>query len=136
MGFACGCEKSYSDKDIKYVTSGDLKQMLDARASKPDHLLLVDPRSAREFAESHISGAQNISIDRVSEEKSPRNPPFGRYTHIVVYGNDPGSPPAKGMTKRIMKAGYPKQTRMYQGGMQEWENTYPALVEKPAEAPK
>lgn len=131
-----GCETKVSDKDLKYITSGDVKQMLETRAAKPDHMLLIDPRSAREYGEGHIAGAEHITIDRVSEEKSPRNPPFGRYTHIVVYGNDPASPPAKGMAKRIMKLGYKKNTKVYGGGMQEWADTYPSLVEKAEDAPK
>jgi len=131
-----GCQNNVDDTDIKYITSGDVKQMLETRATKPDHVLLVDPRSAREFAEGHIAGAEHITIDRVSEEKSPRNPPFGRYTHIVVYGNDPASPPAKGMAKRIMGLGFKKNTRMYQGGMQDWASTYPSLVERAEDAPK
>lgn len=132
LGAALGaCETKVTDKDIKLITAGDLRQMIEVRDSgRPEHLYLVDPRSDREFAEGHIVGANHDTLDRVVGEKSLKNPPFGRYTHIVVYGNDPGSPPAKGMAKRIMSLGYKKNTRMYAGGMKEWADTYPSLIEK------
>lgn len=132
-----GCETKVTDKDIKYISAGELRQMIDVRDSgKADHLFLIDPRSAREFGEGHIRGAENITIDRVIGEKSPRNPPFDKYGTIVVYGNDPGSAPAKGMAKRIMSLGHKKKTKMYAGGMKEWGQTYPSLIEKSAEEAK
>lgn len=137
FGALAGCETKITDKDIKFITAGELRQMMDVRQSgRPDHLFLIDPRSAREYAEGHITGAEHITIDRVISEKSPRNPPFNRYSTIVVYGNDPGSAPAKGMAKRIMSLGHRKNTKMYAGGMKEWGQTYPALIEKTAEEAK
>lgn len=123
------CTRSVDDNKIKYIEAGDLRQMMSVGATRPDYLFLIDPRSEREYAEGHISGAEHITIDRVVGESSPRNPPFGRYTHVVVYGNDPASAPAKGMVKRILSLGH-KHTRMYTGGMKEWADTYPSLVEK------
>lgn len=129
-GFA-GCETKITDKDIKFVSAGELRQLMEVRdGGKRDQLYLIDPRSDREFREGHIRGAEHLTLDRVVGEKSARNPPFDRYGTIVVYGNDPGSPPAKGMAKRIMSLGHKKKTKMYAGGMKEWEALYPELVER------
>ncbi len=133
---AAGCKTKVDESDIKFMTSGELRQMIATRDSgKADHLFLIDPRSEREYAAGHIAGSSHITIDRVIGEKSPRNPPFDRYSTIVVYGNDPGSAPARGMAKRIMSLGYKKNTKMYAGGMKEWVQTYPSLVETTPESP-
>lgn len=136
LGLA-GCRTEVDESDIKFMTSGELRQMIEVRDSgKPNHLFLIDPRSEREFGSGHIKGASHITLDRVVGEKSPRNPPFDRYDTIVVYGNDPASAPARGMAKRIMSLGYKKNTWMYGGGMKEWSETYPAHVETTPESAK
>ncbi|QYK47345.1 MAG: rhodanese-like domain-containing protein [Phycisphaeraceae bacterium] len=132
-----GCTTKVDESDIRFISSGELRQMIQTRdGGRADHLLLIDPRSAREYAEGHIVGAEHITIDRVVGEKSPRNPPFDRYSHVVVYGNDPASAPARGMAKRIMSLGHKKTTRMYAGGMKEWSQTYPSMVVKGEEPAK
>lgn len=132
-----GCTTKVDESDIRFISSGELRQMIQTRdGGRADHLLLIDPRSAREYADGHIVGAEHITIDRVVGEKSPRNPPFDRYSNVVVYGNDPASAPARGMAKRIMSLGHKKTTRMYAGGMKEWSQTYPSLIEKTAEVAK
>lgn len=94
-----------------------------------DFLLLIDPRSEREFGEGHIAGASNLTLDRVSPESSVRNPRFGDYKNVIVYGNDPSSGPARAMTKRILGLKH-KNVRMYGGGFREWARTYPEMVRK------
>jgi rhodanese-related sulfurtransferase len=134
LGGLAGCQADVRESDIKFVDSSELRRLVvDERGARRGQLLLIDPRSEREFGEGHIAGATNLTLDRVTPESSSRNPRFGDYKHVIVYGNDPASAPARAMTKRILGLRF-KNARMYGGGFSEWSRTYPELVEVSAPA--
>lgn len=141
--FVAGCEKTTRDTDIKIIRLSELRSLYDrAQRGDRDVLLLVDPRSETRHAQAHIEGSRNLRLPQVDPKKEP-DPSIERYSNIVVYGDDPASPAARGMTKRLMAVGY-RGVRWYAGGIKEWRSrgydlagTNPSGVSpesKPAEA--
>lgn len=115
---AGGCQKRVSDRSIKLVTIAEVRELMRERdGGRPEALLLIDPRSEREFAAGRLPGARRVPIEQVSRRRE-KNPEFARYSNIIVYGNDPASGLAKGMTKNLLQSGH--KARMYAGGVREW----------------
>jgi len=114
------CDKSTKDSDISDLSAAATQRLLhDSKSkNKPDLVLLVDPRSPREFAQGHIPGAKNIQLDEIKPGES-RLVAYDKYDTIIVYGSDPGSPIAKAMTKRFLMNDYREVYRL-QGGLKEW----------------
>lgn len=117
-----GCDKSITDNDIKYATLTDVKQIVDGNAKGQKLALLVDPRPPSVYAVSRLPGAVNLQLPGVNEE-TEQDPALLEYAELVVYGDNPASPPARAMTKRLLAAGY-KRTRMFAGGLEEWSANY------------
>lgn len=118
-GFAAiagGC--GTTDLNIEYISLAELQQLRSDQERDPRQLLLLDPRPPRNFAEVHIPGAQNMQIDSFNESAGT-DPKFDGFRNLVVYGEHPSSPSAKGLTKKLMRTGY-DGVRMYDGGLEEW----------------
>ncbi len=115
---AVGCETNISDNDIKYASLSEMKQFVDGAKANPKAVLIVDPRSTSAYETQRIPGAVNIALTSIRETDDP-DPAIKEYSQIVVYGENPASPPARAMTKRMLAAGY-KDTRMFAGGLEEW----------------
>jgi rhodanese-related sulfurtransferase len=126
-----GCE--ISDKDIEYIRAAELRQLTVKAESDASALLLVDPRSPTAFERARIAGAINMELrpDMVERGVDPR---LAGYDNIVVYGDNPGSVSARGMTKRLMAVGY-DDVRLFAGGLDEWRAMqYPIESSEPGEA--
>ena len=117
---AGGCNRSTTDKDIETVSVAEVRRLLmEAETQRKDDLIvLVDPRPVQDFQAAHIPGARNVLLSNL--------PPGGRvdrglsrFDRIVVYGEDPGSATARGMTKRLLGNGY-DGVRWMSGGLREW----------------
>jgi len=94
--------------------------MIGKAESKPNLLLLVDPRARERFAEAHLPGARNIVLTDLRDDRTAkRDPRIAEHKNIVVYGNNPASTTARAMAKKLMKLDY-DGVRLYFGGMQEW----------------
>lgn len=132
---AGGCSVETRDTDIKLISVGEVKALWDRQNSgKPDQILLIDPRPTKHYQAGHIPGAKNILLPQV-DPKGDREPYIAGNDLIVVYGNDPASAAARGMTKRLMAVGY-KGVRFFAGGMKEWrERGYPVKSDPAAEPP-
>jgi 3-mercaptopyruvate sulfurtransferase SseA len=114
-----GCDKNTRDTDIKFVRVSEVRTLVDKRdRGDAEAVLLVDPRSERAFAEGHIPGARNLRLPQVDAKKDA-DPQIEKYNRIIVYGDDPSSASARGMTKRLLAVGY-KGVRLYPGGLKEW----------------
>lgn len=48
-----------------------------------------------------------------------RRPAYEKYENIVVYGDDPGSPIARAMAKRLIASNY-DNVFILEGGIMEW----------------
>ena len=119
-GFA-GCERETRDTDIRLVSVGEVKALWDQKQRGTETaMFLVDPRPAKAYAASHITGARNLPLPRI-DAKGDRDPMIERFDNIVVYADDPGSATARGMVKRLIAVGY-RHIRFFAGGLMEWKS--------------
>lgn len=114
-----GCNDTISDKDIEYIGLAQVKSAVDDKSGKT---YLIDPRAPQDFALGHIPGASNLQLNKVSDRKDSLDPVLSRYKLLIVYGQAPNSDVAKGMTKRLMRAGA-KDVKMFSGGFLEWSRS-------------
>jgi rhodanese-related sulfurtransferase len=113
-----GCTQTYSDNDIKAVTLTEVRAYTGGKVK--DTVLVLDPRTADEFRAGHIPGALNMDLKSVqSRDGDGLNPKVAAYETIIVYGDDPGSPAAKAMVKRLLEKGH-DNVYFYRGGLGEW----------------
>lgn len=113
-----GCSKGVSESTIAFVTLDQVRE-LQARATvDPRALLLIDPRPDRHFAEGHIPGAVSVQLPEVPSFGG-RDPRIAAHSNIIVYGENPASPTARAMTKRLLSIGY-SGVRMFSGGLAAW----------------
>lgn len=120
-----GCQNDIKDGDIQPISALEVQRLIGRSAgSKGRGLLLIDPRSPRAYAEGHLPGARHMQIAAVPVD-ADRDPELEKFDTLVVYGDNPASPPASAMTKRLLAAGY-KRVRLFMGGLAEWRaNGYP-----------
>ncbi len=135
VGGSVGCERETRDTDIKLVSVGEVKALWDRQQKgSSTAVFIIDPRPARAFEASHITGARNLTLPKVNP-KEDRDPMIERYDNIVVYGDDPGSATARGMVKRLLAVGY-KHIRFFAGGLLEWKSRgFPTEDAPPAPTP-
>jgi rhodanese-related sulfurtransferase len=115
-----GCDKNITDNDIKFVSISELKVLVDAGATKPKSLLLIDPRSESSYLGKRMPGAVNILLPQIDPE-GDGDPALEAYSNLIVYGENPASAPARAMTKRLLSAGF-DDVRMFAGGLEEWSD--------------
>lgn len=134
VGLNLGCERETRDTDIKLVSVGEVKALWDRQQKGAQAAVIVmDPRPAKAFAASHITGARNLPLPYI-DPKGDRDPVIERYDNIVVYGDDPGSATARGMVKRLLAVGY-KHIRFFAGGLKEWKTRGYPTEDAPPSAP-
>jgi len=114
-----GCE-GISDKDIEFATLKDVRSLRDSAAKDPKAMLLIDARAPRHFVAGHIPGAVNYQLPEF-DERSSRRATIEAYDELIVYGDNPGTPESKGLTKRLMELGY-SDVRLFAGGLMEWKD--------------
>lgn len=134
-GFLGGCKTNWDDSDIEMLSLPKLREEI--QLNQPDKLALLDSRPPQEFAVAHIAGAKCIDMaDIDTRGKKDLDPRLSKYKVLVVYGNDPGSATARGLSKRLMAAGY-SGVYMFEGGLAAWRNAGLPVegTGKPAEAP-
>lgn len=109
-----GCTPPVSDKSIGYVRTGDLAKWIE---KSPDKYLILDSRGPEEYDAGHIPGAQRMTLPQLDPDNI--DPALGRYSAIIVYGENPGSGVARAMTKRLIQA---RLTEVYllDGGIAAW----------------
>jgi len=113
-----GCTRTITDNDIKQVTLTEVRSYTGGKSKKS--VLVVDPRPADEFRAAHIPGARNLELSAVQARGSTDlNPELAAYDTIIVYGDDPGSPAARAMVKRLMEKGH-DSVYFFRGGLSEW----------------
>jgi rhodanese-related sulfurtransferase len=134
-----GCSTNITDRDVdKHMVSvAEVRRLLDVqqRKNRDDIILLVDPRPEGEYAKGHLPGARNVQLSAI-KPKAGIDRSIDRYKNIIVYGYDPSSAAARGMTKRLMGNGY-DNVAFYSGGVYQWTATGGELVtSKTAQAPE
>lgn len=114
------CTTEISNADIEPISLAQVRELQAAvAAGKPKAILLIDARSARAYAQGAIPGAINLNIAGVSESETTRDKRLDAYKVLAVYGDDPGSPAAQALTKRLLFVGY-GGVRMYMDGYNGW----------------
>jgi len=111
--FVGACARRTSDSDIRTVSIAEVE-----RTRTRDSVILIDPRAPSSYQQGHIPGALNIQIAEIDPDES-RDPKLRKADRLIVYGLDPMSAAARGMTKRLLASGY-SQARMFSGGLAEW----------------
>jgi rhodanese-related sulfurtransferase len=114
-----GC--GISDDDIVFVSIDEarlLHQDANKPGANPNLVAFIDPRSRGEFEAGHIAGARHIMISEMPKDARLRTD-LRDVRSIIVYGNDPSSPAARGMTKRMLEIGY-DNVSMLGDGLNAW----------------
>ncbi len=119
-GFAGGCAKNITDADITAISLTGLRKSMDT--PKAGTVLLIDARGPAEFQREHIPGAVNRPLDTFTGKSGDVDTNLSRYGLIAVYGNNPGSAPAKAVVKRMLASGY-GDVYFYAGGLEEWRRS-------------
>lgn len=122
VGVPCalmGCDKDTRDTDIVNVKVAEVSELVKNAEGEPLALLLIDPRPQAEFEEGHIPGARNLLLTRFDGEKG-RDPRIVQFSESIVYGEDPSSPVARAVAKRMLAMEY-KDIRFFAGGLNEWK---------------
>ena len=79
---SAGDPNSFVDQaKVTYINSDQLKNLI---ASNPSNLLILDVRTSNEFAAGHLSGAVNIYLDDLENDRAQI--PIDK--QIIVYDND------------------------------------------------
>jgi 3-mercaptopyruvate sulfurtransferase SseA len=115
-----GCETNTTEADLELISVSEVSRLMADAERRPSSatIILIDPRSEREYQEAHIPGAINLTLADVGrDEKIDKS--IARHNHIVVYGNNPASPSARGMAKRLMANGY-DDVRFLEAGLEAW----------------
>lgn len=91
-----------------------------SQTTSPKAALLVDPRASEDFVTGHIPGARNLLLSQVNPKRD-RDPELEKYDVLIVYGDNPGSAPARAMVKRLLALGY-DDVKWFPGGFEEWRD--------------
>lgn len=122
LGFALlagGCNTHVSDKSLEPISLGELQLLVNRAKAQPRALLLVDPRPQPEFQAGHLPRAMRRDLPPLEQKDLGLDPAMKDFETIVVYGDDPGSPLAPAMAKRLLLLGY-ERVRLFVGGIKEW----------------
>jgi 3-mercaptopyruvate sulfurtransferase SseA len=117
LALAPGCAREVDDSKVQLIRIAELRAMTDRQARLPDsdQVIVIDARPSKYYDEAHIPGARNILLSKF-DPKGKVDPTIGRFATIVVYGDDPASPEARALTKRLMVIGY-SRVRLFAGGL-------------------
>lgn len=131
LGLLAGCDPNITDKDIIYLPFSRIQELhAKSQGSSPRAALFIDPRAPQDYAAGHIRGARNLLLQRVNPKRD-RDPELEKYGVLIVYGDNPGSAPAKAMVKRLMLLGY-DDVKWFPGGLEEWRESGLPVDSSPA----
>jgi len=116
--FVGGCEPHTSDEDLRSISGAEVSRMMSDSKRSPETILIIDPRTPWQYRNKHVQGAVNVQLEEIRTEYG-RRPAYEKYKNLVVYGDDPGSPIARAMAKRLISSNYAK-VFILEGGILEW----------------
>ncbi len=114
---AGACGRDITDADIQDISLTKVKALVDDPKSG---VVLIDARAPQDYAAGHIPGARNLPLAAFSGREGDLDPSIASAKAIVVYGDNPGSPVARGTTKRLLASGY-EGVVFFSGGLSEWK---------------
>jgi rhodanese-related sulfurtransferase len=102
--FATGCSKTFSDKDVHWLSIVEAQEAMDANSdswfSKKKQSAWIDPRDAVFYRVGHVPGAINVLLS--DPDAITRLEGFGT---LIVYGAGYEAPIADAMIKTLLKDG-------------------------------
>ncbi|MEO1585228.1 MAG: rhodanese-like domain-containing protein [Planctomycetota bacterium] len=115
-----GCPPNVSERDIAAATIQAVRDAASAPVSTATDRphTLIDARVPSAFKQGHLQGAINLNIADITPGE-PRRPDLAAAKSLIVYGQNPGDPLARGLALRLLEAGY-KETRLFPGGVDAW----------------
>ncbi len=129
LALSFGCESSPTDREIKAIDLSRVRKLVAAQEASPDSrtLLLIDARLSDDYARGHLPGARNVSAIPPDRRLDPV---YKRHGTVVVYGENPGSPLARGLVKRLLELGI-GHARFLPDGYDAWAAAG-GRIERPA----
>ena len=124
-----GCQGKVTDADIRFAELTEVRALTLQQERAPEQRIvaMIDARSSERFASGHIPGARNLRLPELPR-RGRKDPELDSFRHILVYGENPSTPSARGMTKRLMVFGY-DGVRLFPGGMSQWQSAgYPVAT--------
>jgi 3-mercaptopyruvate sulfurtransferase SseA len=129
-----GCNTDISDADIE-KDAVTLRDVQDAVEKPGRNELVVDARTRAEWELRRIPSAVNLSTAQVSGVQGQLDPRLERFSRMIVYGDNPGSAPARALTKKLIITGY-RDVRFFPGGLMEWQRAgLPTRSTSPSDGP-
>ena len=113
-----GCSQNIADNDIEFITLPELRRELE-RDSKGAKVQLIDSRSAAAHAQGHIPGSRHMPLTAFNARETTLDRALAERDLLVVYGDDPASPTARAVAKRMMALRY-KGVVMFADGLSAW----------------
>ena len=102
------------------VTADQLKELIDGRLA-----VVIDARSAEEFAEGHVAGAINIPYDHIPEHVDRLFQEVPMDALLVCYCQGPDCDFSDLLSTELKIIGYPKVV-LFRGGWEHWKDAgYP-----------
>ena len=99
--FAAGCSKTFSDKDVHWLSIVEAQEAMDANSdswfSKKKQSAWIDPRDAVFYRVGHVPGAINVLLS--DPDAITRLEGFGT---LIVYGAGYEAPIADAMIKALL----------------------------------
>lgn len=113
-----GCSQNIADSDIEFITLPELRRELE-RDSKGEKVQLIDSRSVSAHGQGHIPGSRHMPLTAFNVRETTLDRALAGKDLLVVYGDDPGSPTARAVAKRMMALRY-KGVVMFAEGLSGW----------------
>jgi rhodanese-related sulfurtransferase len=115
---------AFAERSIPFVTTDELKRMLDAK----EDLVLANALSPIEFAEERIAGSVNLPYDALRSGKATL--PQDRKKRLVFYCKGPKCTKSTKAAGLAVRMGY-TNVAVYNEGLPEWlKRGYPAHTAK------
>jgi rhodanese-related sulfurtransferase len=110
-----GCESGTTDKDVQFVTVGEAMAL---RSESGGATIFLDPRPLDAFEAARVPGARSFRLPEVPAG-APLRRDLDEADALIVYGDNPATPSAKGLAKRLIANGY-SDVKLLEGGLAEW----------------
>ena len=120
VGTGLGGCASTSDVDVDNarVSYAEVRRAIAVAEREPERLRLIDARLPSDFAAGTLPGAVNMQPVEIRRGAGP-DPRLDRFGQKIVFGENPASPSARSLVKRMIEEGY-DDVAFYAGGWQEW----------------
>ncbi|MDP6479631.1 MAG: rhodanese-like domain-containing protein [Phycisphaerales bacterium] len=116
---AAGCSKSYSDKDVHWLSIEDAKTAVDTGSSswfsESRSNAWIDPRDVVFYRVGHIPGAINVQLSNPNAMSQ-----LDGYGMLIVYGGGYEAPLADAMIKMLLKEELVEEVKGLRVGFDGW----------------